>query len=471
MSFPKELNLGSNKPIAAYGKPSINRYRSDNSSYNNNDTIRIEVPTGRNGQYLFPKDNFLEGSVKISCTNGATASSVYIDQSVYALFNRIRVIHGSTVLEDCLYVNRVWTSIMDIQINESERRSLGITHLIGDQLTAVAAYNQGTFGTKFINLPGPQVASVDSVWYDFAFPLPSAVFGTLATKAIPIGLCGSSSLYIELELASPNVAFVGEVVGGVASTALISAFTVQNIYYNAKITTLPSDVNNALLETTGGIINLPAVAYKSEQKNFASAAGATSFNDKFSFQFSSIKSFYFFVMNTAATSGSILYRSITSRPRANITDYFLSINGEAYPSQTIQSGPAVANNGNNGSARMYAELLRSWDLLGDVTAGGILNYQNYTQSNLHTAPLSQLTTLVGAADYGLATLQQRFIAGIDLDRFNHSSDVLMSGTDTQGQLITLFVNYLAATDALTLYAYVMYDVMYNIEYGQITART
>jgi hypothetical protein len=469
MAFCKELNLGSNKPIAAYGKPSINRYRSDNSTYNNNDTVRIEIPTGRNGQYLFPRDNFVEGSVKISCTNGATASSVYIDQSVYALFNRIRVIHGSTVLEDCLYVNRVWTSVMDIQINESERRGLGITHLIGDQLTAIAGYNQGTFGTKFINLPGPQAVSVDSLWYDFAFPLPSAVFGTLATKAIPIGLCGSSSLYIELELASPNVAFVGEMVGGVPSTALISAFTVQNIYYNAKITTLPSDVNNALLETTGGIINLPAVAYKAEQKNFAAVNG-TAFNDKFSFQFSSIKSFYFFVMNTAATSGSILYRSITSRPRANITDYFLSINGEAYPSQSIQSGPSVANLGNNGSARMYAELLRSWDQLGDVTAGGILNYQNYSQSNAHTAPLSQLTC-AAANDYGINTLQQRFIAGIDLDRFNHSSDTLMSGTDTQGQLITLFVNYLAATDALTLYAYVMYDVMYNIEYGQMTART
>jgi hypothetical protein len=47
----------------------------------------------------------------------------------------------------------------------------------------------------------------------------------------------------------------------------------------------------------------------------------------------------------------------------------------------------------------------------------------------------------------------------------------MSGTDTTGQFINLFVNFAAAAEASTFYAYVMYDVMYNIEYGQITART
>jgi hypothetical protein len=353
---------------------------------------------------------------------------------------------------------------MDVQINDSERRGLGITHLIGDQLTAAPAYNHGLSGQKFMTM-ALNAAAADSAYYDFSFPLPSAVFGTLASKALPIGLCGTSSLYIELELTSPNVAFVGETIVAATSSATIVSFTVQNIYYNTKITTLPSDINNALLETTGGVINLPAVAYKAEQKNFA-GVGSTAFNDKFSFQFSSIKSFYFFVMNTAATSGSILYRSITSRPRSGITDYYLSINGEAYPSQTI----AVGLGGAVGAARMYAELLRSWDQLCDTSAGGILNYQNYTQSNTPTAALSVITSAAGG-DNGVNTLHQRFVAGIDLDRFNHSSDILMSGTDTTGQLINLFVNFAAAAEALTLYAYVMYDVMYNIEYGQITART
>jgi hypothetical protein len=172
-------------------------------------------------------------------------------------------------------------------------------------------------------------------------------------------------------------------------------------------------------------------------------------------------------MNTAATSGSILYRSVSSRPKAGITDYYLTINGEAYPSQTI----ACNLGGTVGASRMYSELLRSWDQLGDTNAGGILTYMNYARSDATAIALAQLTS-AAAGDYGLATLQQRFLAGIDLDRFNHSGDTLMSGTDTTGQLINLFVNCAATgVDGLSLYAYIMYDVMFNIENGQIKART
>lgn len=457
MSLPSTLNFGINKPLAKSSKPSINRFRSDNSSYNNNDTIRIEIPTNGQGQMLFPRNSFIEGSVSVNALNGATAGAIYIDQSVYALFNRMRIIHGSTVIEDCLYVNKVWTSILDVQVNDAERHGLGITHLVGDVSAGLTnAYSTGQCGTKFNNY-AVNAAVADSPYFDFCFPLPSAILGTLAQKALPLGLCRNSSIYIELELASPNMAFVAEY-NGAESTITLNSFTVKNIYYNAKIVTLPSDVNQELIASLGEVILLPAVAYKAEQKSFASAAGALAFNDKFSFQFSSIKSFYFFVQNTACANGNIFYRSISSRPHANINDYFLTINGEAYPSQSI-----------TGATRQYAELLRSWDQLSDTNAGGVINYTSYTQSNAHTAVLSRLTA-TAPYDSGGSTIQQRFLAGIDLDRFNHSSDVLMSGTSSNGQMINLQVNLsIATTDPLTLIAYVQYDVMFSISNGQITA--
>jgi hypothetical protein len=469
MSFTKELNLGSNKPMSVDGKPSINRYRSDNTSYKNNDWIRIEIPTGRNGQYIFPKDSFLEGSVFVNATNGATASAIYIDQSAYALFNRMRVLHGSTTIEDCIYVNKVWTSILDVQMNDSERRGLGITHMIGDNLTQYTNYNSGVYGARMCTLanagaPVPAGANANESYpIDFCIPIPSAILGTLSQKALPIGLCSASSIYLELELASPAMAFVVDQIGVhtaalPANTITLNSFTVQNIYYNAKVVTLPNDVNNALIESTGGRIILPAVAYRAEQKSIA--AGVTSFNDKFAFQYSSIKSFYFFVMNQTCAAGIITGRSITARAKANINDYYLTINGESYPSQSIAGG-----------ARMYAELLRSFDQLTDTNAGGIINYQNYTQSNNYTDLYSALPS-TAAGDYGQMTYQQRFIAGIDLDKFHNSSDTLMTGTTTNGQLLSLQVNFSVATAvALNLYAFVMYDVMFSLEGGQLVAKT
>ena len=106
--LPSQLNLGNNKPLSEGGKPFINRYRSDNNSYSAGDTIRIEIPCGRSGQFLFPNDSFIEARLKVNCSNGATAAGgCFIDSTVFSIFNRMRIIHGSTVLEDTLYTNRL----------------------------------------------------------------------------------------------------------------------------------------------------------------------------------------------------------------------------------------------------------------------------------------------------------------------------------------------------------------------------
>jgi hypothetical protein len=452
MSFPSELNLGSNKPMSASGKPSINRYRSDNSSYSGGDTVRIEIPCGRKGQYLFPKDSFIELKIRINAQNGGAAanSSVYIDQSIYAIFNRLRIFHGSNVVEDCLYVNKLWTAIYDLQINEVERRGDAITKLVNDNTGAAGSlFNNGLTGQKFINM-GNAAAAADSAILDACFVLPSALLGSLAAKAVPLGLMGASSIYLELELAPNAMAFVAD------GNSVLNSYTVSDIFYNGKITTLPNDIDDLLIQSTGGIVNLPAVSYKAEAKTISAASSA--FNDKFSFQYSSLKNFIFFLMNSATANGVLTARSITARPKCNVSDYFLLINGEAFPSQTIAN-----------TSRMYAELLRAFDGLTDTNFGGIINYSNYTL-NTNTAANDVLNSAV-VGDGGTNTPQKRFLAGIDLDRFNHSSDTLLSGTSSIGQMVNLQLNMTAGlTETCTLYAAVQYDVLYHIEGGLLTAK-
>ena len=458
--LPRELNLASNKPVAAAARPAIQRYRSDNSSYVNNDTIRIEIPTNKQGAYLFPQDSYVEGKIKVNTTGGTGGNSFFntlIDGNVYALFNRMRIIHGGTNQEDTLYVNKLWNVLYDIQINESERHGDSITKLVYDNSISGTIFNNGLFGAILRTSQTAAGTGSDSSLFDFNFVLPSALLGSLASKALPLSLLGASSLYIELELASPNQAFVQQYCDA-SGTALgtINSFTVQDIYYNAKITNLPSEVESAILESTGGMVNLPAVAYKTELKTIAS--GSSAFNDKFSFQYSSMKNFLFWVQNQAVANGQVGTRAITSRPRANINEYYLSINGEAYPTQPI-----------NGSARQYTELMRSFDMLTDTNAGGILNYANYVNSNDMSATTDVIAKLTDASGWMTTTVQKRFIGGIDLDRFNRSSDILMSGTNTLGQMLSLVINFsTATTDTATLYGACMYDVLYHVENGQLT---
>ena len=494
MSFPKELNLGSNRPMAAAGKPSINRYRSDNSSYSGGDIIRLEIPCGRRGQYLFPQDSVIEGrlSLNYSITTVAVGGavvplSVYIDQSVYALFNRMRVIHGSTVVEDTLYSNRLWTALYDLQVSEAKRRGDTITKLVFDNSIEVGNYE--TNGSAFCNhLTGSPVvlsvnaltANTQTLLVDFCFTLPSAVLGSLCSKAIPLGLMGASSIYLELELANTNVAFVAG--GGTGTTPCaytVNSYTIQDIYYNAKIVTLPQDVDDLIIQSTGGVINIPAVAYKCEQKSISS--GSSTFNDKFSFQFSSLKTFLFWFASGASAVGNIGLRSISSRPKCFLSDYFLLINGEAYPSQQIGYGTGATENVSRNSARMFAETQRALNYLTDVNAGGIMNFYNYNFDDATVMEGLASATALTTVDPGGVTIQKRFVAGIDLDRFNRSSDVLMCGTSSIGQMIninmefsqgcgtTLAGNNGAATN-INLYASVMYDVLFHVENGQMLAK-
>lgn len=449
-NLPKELNLASNKPMSANGKPYINRFRADNSSYSGGDVIRIEIPCGRQGTYLFPKDSFIEAKVQLTVVDSGTSQKYYIDQSVYSLFNRIRVYHGSNIIEDTLYTNRLWTALYDLQVNEVERRGDCITKLVNDTTDTTNKYpifQDGCNGQLMVTSSGTASLSTTSSLIDFAFVIPSAVLGSLCSKALPLGLMGSASIYLELELANANVAFVSN-----SGTNTSISYIVQDIYYNAKMTTLPSEINDALIESTGGFINIPAIAYKAEVKSIPS--GVSAFNDKFSFQFSSLKNFLFFFINTSTATGAVTKRSVTARPRANLSDFFLLINGEAYPSQT------VAN-----PSRMYAELLRAFDSLTDTNAGGILSYQNYTNSNTSTTADDVLNATV------TNTTQKRFLAGIDLDKFNHSSDTLMSGTSSIGQMVNIQLNFSTTNaEALNLYSAVQYDVLYHIEGGLISPK-
>jgi hypothetical protein len=118
---------------------------------------------------------------------------------------------------------------------------------------------------------------------------------------------------------------------------------------------------------------------------------------------------------------------------------------------------------------MYSELMRAFDGLSDTGFGGIINYYNYTQ-NQHTAAGDALT-VAAAGDGGTTTVQKRFLAGIDLDRFNHSSDTLLSGSSSIGQMINLNLNFSApTTDVLVLYAAVQYDVLFHIQDGLLMAK-
>ena len=123
--------------------------------------------------------------------------------------------------------------------------------------------------------------------------------------------------------------------------------------------------------------------------------------------------------NQASAVGALSKRSITTRTKATASDYFLTINGESYSTQAIAT-----------SSRQYLEFVRSFNGLIDTNFRGILSAKNY--ANTSHVTVDDLFSVTSAS-----MKEKRFVGGIDLDRFNHSSDTLNSGTSTIGQTMNL----------------------------------
>ena len=445
MSFVKDMDYGKVKSASVASRPQILRWRADNSVYNPTEIIRIEIPTSSNNIHLFGKDSFLEGKLNIPANAALAGCGGEVDGNVFSMFSRMRISHGSNVVEDTQNCGRLWHVINDIQKVNDARCEDSITKLGFSDPTAAGS----AIGLLQSHLKGAVVviaAGQGAISLPFSFTLPSAIFGSLCEKSIPLSECTASSFYIELELSS-----LGNMVADNAGVPSIwGAITVSDVFYNAKCAVLPPDVHGLLMSSTGGKIVIPAISFKCEAKSMAAAA--TSFNDKFAYQVSSANAFLWW-MTTAAANGSQAVRSMTSRNSKGLTEWQLNINGEMYPSDMIRGKPRNLN-----------ELLRAFDMLSSNLGSGIIDYNTYSHANVDLGTI--------AADANTANIQhKRFVAGIDLNRFNQSHETLLSGTNTVGQSINLVANFAAVGEAQTLYSALMYDVLYTIQDGLMTANT
>jgi hypothetical protein len=443
MSFPKELDYGKMKPASVASRPVIQRFRADLQSYAPTQVIRIEIPTSARTTHLFPSDCFLEGKLNVN-VDSANTTSITVDGNVYSLFRRMSIFHGSNLLETQYYCGKLWHVLNDCQRGWSDRSQDSIAMLASNTSSlGGASLGISSSGANGITIVGTGSAAVQS--FDFSFILPSAIFGTMAGKAIPLGACQASSFYIELELETLNNMFSTFL----SAPTLTGGATVSDVVFNAKVSVLPDDVNNLLMESVMNRVVIPSTSWKVEQKTLAS--GNSSFNDKFAFQLSSVNAFLFWFHNTAAQD-ALDYRSMTSRPGHKLTNYQLNINGETYPSDLISS-----------RSRMICELQRAFDTLGTTRSGcGILDSVNYSD-----AADSLVTSDVNTVN----VLHKRSVYGVDLNRFNNTQETMLSGTSTIGQSVNLILNKTGVAQAAQIYGAVMYDVIYTVQDGLMTANT
>lgn len=472
-NFPPSLNLSEVKQSAVQeADGQFLRYRSDNSTYSNGDTIRIEIPCGRRGLFLHPQDGFLEYKM-VAGNSTLTGGHLYLDGNCLTYFKTLRIFHGSNLLVQIPEYNRICHAMYDMQVSISERTSSGTCSFgIGgfqgasgnDDYDTIQQCSSGIFGHLIDN----------GCTYSYSHGLLCPILGSLTSKSIPLGWL-TSSLYLELVLEDVNKCVTSRfggtntgTRGAHTSNPVLASMTFKDIYYNAKCTQLNPMYDNLLLEAfQGRKILIPSVDFKGEMKSIAS--GSSAFSDKFSFQLSSLKFCWWWLTNTSTANGSVGTASvgvqynyaspISQRMIGALNSYNLSFNGVSFPSVPISASTTgntikiagVASN-TQFSAVPYQHLLRTLNQTSDYTAGGVISKLLFA-NNLTTA----------SSDNDDA---KRAILAIDLDRFDGNNDKYMQGYNSLNQNVVLQANWdTALSENCNLYAFVQHDVAYEIRDG------
>lgn len=452
VSLPPSFNYAEMKPAASSaGSAVFSKIRSDGISYSAGDVLRLTLPTGAN-QFLSPQDSFV--SFKFTPTFTNTTGVVRLDGTAYSIIKRLTVYHGSSMIENITNANRLFNALFDVQAGQSERATGSINLLIDENQVAGNASNGYMYGA----------ALTSGVAYQVSFCLPS-VLGAFSDKALPLAWLNNAEIFLEIELESATKVLSTRVADsvsgsvGIATALSVTGYSITEFYYNACITSLSSDVGNVLKQAMmARPLVLPAISYRGEQR--VVSASATSFADKLSFQFSSMKGIMWWLTNAATSNGTItafnLNSAVTTRAAGDLDQFWISLDGADFPASHIKAGQEVAGSRISG-AEVFGHLERY--LNQNATAGlqASLTKELYCNS---------LTTYASDnAD------NKRFVGAISLDRFDNDNQRQLQGTNTMSSQVQINVAWTTGvTEQMNLYAYAMYDLGLEIIDGLLVPR-
>lgn len=463
VQLPPSYNLTDVKPASSSAGQSVySKIRSDNATYSAGDVLRLTIPTG-NGQFLSAPDSFITGKITPTFTGGAGPGAMRMDGSIYSIFRRITVYHGSSMIENILNANRLYNALYDVQTGPSERASGSVNLLVDEgNVTYLTTPNVTVSGLGLTGYTyGAIMASGQA--YNFSLCLPS-ILGSFAEKALPLAFMSAAELYIEIELEAGVRVFTSRTADSISgsigafTTAPTPTYSISEFYYNACITNLSSDVTNVLRQAMlSRPVIIPCISYRGEQR--VVSASATSFSDKFSFQFSSMKGVMWWLTCGATANGNVTSNNynaaVTTRSPGNLMEWFVSQNGQDFPPSHIRAGDEGASR--IFGAEVFAHLER---YLNQNAAAGL--------QSVVTKELYCNSTTTAADD---AANAKKFVAALSLDRFDGENQRALSGVNTMSSQFQITLQFnTGVTETMNLYAYAMFDLGLELVDGLLVAR-
>jgi hypothetical protein len=424
------------------------------TSFGQGETITINIPTRANTA-LIPSESYLRGSVNLVVGTATTATTLE-SCGWHGIFQRIRVFHGSNLLEDIDNASQLAKILYDYQAPEdSVKGRFSITSgTNADYSVAQAAAAGDATNAASINRGRAlgALTPAGTFSYPFAINLISMVGALAGEKYLPLWQMTAAPLRVEIVLQSSAERFLMRLGGAITN------YTVTGVNYCGEFLELPDSAVSAINAGSSNPLQMVIPSYRS-YTNSATVPNATQTQVSFPIpaKFSSLKNIFVATRNNAAVgvAGQFpLSHCAFGLGSSNSIGYQFRVGSEVLPSTAPISFPEI-----------YNEAIKCFGSLADLQNQPSINNDAFVLD----APVA-VTTLNGS----YLTNSGGSLVGIDLEIYQNADKAsIFSGTNTNTSDIFAIMNYYQSSGAsvtLLQTAFACYDQVLVYENGVCYAR-
>jgi hypothetical protein len=417
-------------------------------NYNPGDTITINIPTRANTA-LIPSESYLKGNFNL-IASGAATSSCLESCGWHQFIQRVRVFHGSNLLEDIDNYGQLAKILYDFQAPEDAVKGrFAITTGTNEEYSGVGVAAAALANVRSVNrgrATGALAAATTT--FPFAINLVSLVGALAGEKYLPLWEMTAAPLRVEIVLQSSLIRAM-MVEGGSGLN-----FTASSINYCGEFLELPDSAVAAIKAGSSSPMQMVLPSYRS-YTNSAAVPATTQTQVSFPIpaKFSSLKSIFVASRTTAGLAAQ--YPSSHCAfgvGSANSIGYQFRVGSEVLPSTQPTSIPEI-----------YNEAVKCFGSLADLQLQPSIDNTAFSLNAPNTvAGLTEASTEDSGA----------FLIGIDMEIYQNADKAsIFAGTNTNTSDIFSIINYYSSGAITVLQtAFACYDQVLVYENGVCYAR-
>jgi hypothetical protein len=409
------------------------------TSFGMGETITINIPTRANTA-LIPSESYLKGTLSLSCSTANATAATFESAGVHGFIQRIRVFHGSNLLEDIDNYAQLAKILYDFQASDDAVKGrLAVTSATNPQYNVTS----GTI-VRGVNRGATTGVTTTATTVPFAINLISLVGALAGEKYLPLWQMTAAPLRVEIVLKSSVVTSLMSLAG--SATAQI--FSLSSVNYCGEFLELPDSAISAINAGSSSPMQMVLPSYRSFTNSAAITTAGTSVSFPIPAKYSSLKNLFVATRTSVGADG--LYPN--SHCKYGLTSYSFRVGAEVLPSTQPVSVP-----------EFYSEAVKCFGSLADLAFQPSVDLVSYA--------LDVPNTIASAGDASLLD-SGSFVIGMDMEVYsNADKSSIFAGTNTNNSDIFYNASFTPASGVTILQtAFASYDQVLVYENGVCYAR-